>query len=457
MALRWLRSLVVPSIAGWMLSRERLLSRRARAEGARLARGERHAVHYFHQVDDPYSALVALALPRLGERYEVALVPHVVGPPPDSAAPERAKLVAFARRDAGALARRFSADLAFTDPGAQPSPEAVARATRQLVAAIAAGSFVELAGAITAELWREAAGAGPLDSALPEVLPETAACHVRASDELRRRMGHYLGAMFHYAGEWYWGIDRLHHLEARLAALGAARVPDAGVLFPPSVDLAAKVSIQDPPPIDFFFSLRSPYSAIVAPRVFSLGRLTGARVRLRFVLPMVMRGLAVPRVKRAYIAEDAAREAFVRGIPFGRVNDPLGAPAERGLALIPCAERAGVGERYVLSFMRAVWAEGVDAGTDRGLRAIALRAGLSWEDARAALRDSAWRRTAEENRAELSSLGLWGVPSFRVRSADGGDVSTWGQDRLWVVEEALLARQPPSGAGSSSSGLNATG
>ena len=24
--------------------------------------------------------------------------------------------------------------------------------------------------------------------------------------------------MFHYGGEWYWGVDRLYHLEQRLAA-----------------------------------------------------------------------------------------------------------------------------------------------------------------------------------------------------------------------------------------------
>ena len=60
--------------------------------------------------------------------------------------------------------------------------------------------------------------------------------------------------------------------------------------------------------------------------------------RLNFlfaVLPMVMRGLPVPRPKRLYIVHDAAREARLHSTPFGRFNDPVGRPTERGLAIIP--------------------------------------------------------------------------------------------------------------------------
>jgi 2-hydroxychromene-2-carboxylate isomerase len=258
--------------------------------------------------------------------------------------------------------------------------------------------------------------------------------HRAAADQLRARLGLYLGAMFFYAGEWYWGIDRLYHLEQRLQALGAQKAGAPEVLFPPAVDWSTPVTVAQPQAIDFFVSLRSPYSAIAAPRVFALGRLAGVPVRLRYVLPMVMRGLPVPRAKRSYISLDAAREAHTRGIPFGRLNDPVGRPTERGLALMPLAEREGRGEAYLLSFMAGVWSQGVDAGSDRGLRRIAERAGLSWDPCRAALRDDGWRAVAERNSEALFALGLWGVPSFQV-----GDVAVWGQDRLWAVQDALTA------------------
>jgi len=428
-----IKTLLMPAISRRMLSRERLLRQRARVERARVLRGEPHRVHYFHQVDDPYSALAAAALPRLLARYAIDLVPHVVNPPVDGAAPERDKLIAYSRGDAQLLARHWG--LHFRDAGAQPSPQAVALAGRLLVAAVEAGRFVDVASPASACLWDDSACLDDLvlpGAALQPVSPAASQAHRSEADALRQRLGHYLGATFFYGGEWYWGIDRLHHLERRLQELAVKREGEGDLMFPPDEDLRMPSPLADPPPIDFFFSLRSPYSAIAAPRVFSLGALTGAPVRLRFVLPMVMRGLPVPRAKRSYIVQDAAREAFMRGVEFGCLNDPVGRPTERGLALIPFAERAGQGQRYLLSFMHGVWAEGIDAGSERGLRRIVERSGLPWDEVRSALNDEAWRATAEANHAEMASLGLWGVPSFRV-----GETAVWGQDRLWAVRQAL--------------------
>jgi 2-hydroxychromene-2-carboxylate isomerase len=166
--------------------------------------------------------------------------------------------------------------------------------------------------------------------------------------------------------------------------------------------------------------------------VLALGRAAGVPVRLRWVLPMVMRGLPVPKAKRAYIAADAAREAHLRGVPFGRVLDPVGRPTERALALFPLAERGGRGEAYLLSAMQAIWAEGLDPGSDRDLRRIAARAGLDWNDCQAALADDGWRAVAEANRAELFAHGLWGVPSLVANGT-----AVWGQDRLWAIRDAL--------------------
>jgi len=450
-----IRSLLMPAISQHLLSEQRLQRLRAKAERSRLASGRRHEVRYFHQVDDPYSALAAQVLPLLHARYDIMLLPQVVDPPPDAAAPDRPRLVAYSRRDAACLAAHLG--LGFVDPGCQPAPDAVACATAQLVAAAVSGHFVARAGGLSARLWKDAAQAagrpaagrkldasatdpiaGPVPAPGPMASAEAVATHRAAAEAERKRLGHYLGATFHYAGEWYWGVDRLHHLERRLQDLGAQRRGVSGPLFAPDADLAEPVALRDPPPIDFYFSLRSPYSAIVAPRVLALAQHTGAPVRLRYVLPMVMRGLPVPREKRTYIALDAAREARDRGVAFGRVNDPVGRPTERGLALMPLAEREGRAAPYLLSFMLGVWAEGLDAGSDRGLRRIVERAGLQWQAARDAIGDDAWRAVAEANRQEMLGLGLWGVPSFRV-----GDTVVWGQDRLWAIERALLA---PSGA-----------
>ena len=87
----------------------------------------------------------------------------------------------------------------------------------------------------------------------------------------------------------------------------------------------------------------------------------------------------------------------------------------------------------MMAFMRLVWSEGVNAGSDRGLRRIVEAAGLHWDGAKAALTDERWRETAEANRQALLGLGLWGVPSFRL-----GSLSVWGQDRFEWIEQDVL-------------------
>ena len=99
-----LKTLLLPIISRRLFSRERLLHKRAKAEQKRVKAQAPHQLHYFHQVDDPYSALVAGVLPTLLARYHIELVPHVVSAPPDAAAPERDKLVAYSRVDAERLA-----------------------------------------------------------------------------------------------------------------------------------------------------------------------------------------------------------------------------------------------------------------------------------------------------------------------------------------------------------------
>ena len=214
--------------------------------------------------------------------------------------------------------------------------------------------------------------------------------------------------------------------------LQATRPGVQGLLFPPPQHERASAFCTSPPAIEFFFSLRSPYSAIAAARVMELARISGAELKLRYVLPMVMRGLPVPLVKRLYIIADVAREAHRLAIPFGRLCDPVGLPTERGLAVMPYAKEQGREQQWVLAFLDAVWSQGIDAGTDAGLKHIARQAGLDWPGVKAALQQTEWRQIAEDNRAAMFALGLWGVPSFRV-----GDVAVWGQDRLWVVEQQL--------------------
>ncbi len=419
------RATVKNRVAKRLFSLDRRDAKRRKLEQKRQVQGAPHVVEYFHEVGDPYSHLMAQVLAEFRQRYDIDLKVHVVSPPPDWAAPDRERLESYARKDAARLALR--AGLTFSDPGTQPAPTEIAAANARLVSAVAEGTFLQNATDIGHQLWS--------GQSLPggEPSPDIAQTLEQATQR-RDDLGHYLGATLYYGGEWYWGVDRLHYLERRLSELGAAR--DAGlppIFSPPSVP-AAKAAGADTKPlvVHWYLSFRSPYTGIVADRVKALADVYGANLKLRFVLPMVMRGMVVPRAKGFYIMSDTVREADRLGVPFGNMYDPVGQPVERGYAILHRAIELGRGFEFAHFFLSGVWADGLNAGSDRGLKTITERAGLSWQDLKPLLGGDHWRADADANQDEMFSHGVWGVPSFRV-----GKVTAWGQDRLWVIEDEL--------------------
>jgi len=410
--------------------------RRARAALWRKIIGASAQVHYFHQADDPYSHLCAQVLERLAANYQITLVPHLVNPPQDSAAPERARLAHWSLRDAATLAQVYGLQAPQARGGALPAATDVQATEAALAAALDAGTLVAQAARISAGLWQpDAQAVAPANAASARV----AECKAQG-DTLRKRAGHYLGGTFYYAGEWYWGLDRLHFLEERLREEGLCRNPSAPLIAPVhEVALAPLPGPRAAPgtTLDYFLSFRSPYTYLALPRVRALAAHHGAELRLRFVLPMVMRGLPVPVEKRLYIVSDVAREAQRLGMAFGNAVDPVGKPVERGYALLNRAIAAGKGIEFAASFLQGVWADGLDAGSDAGLNAIAARAGFDAAWVQAALPDTGWQAVAAANREDLLAQELWGVPSFRVNDLPGH----WGQDRLWVIEQELRAAQ----------------
>jgi 2-hydroxychromene-2-carboxylate isomerase len=359
----------------------RLEAMHALRGAARRLKLQPAVVRYFHQADDPYSVLAAHALAPLQQRYRLRVERHAVPPPIREAAPEPEMLAAYAQRDAALLAKAYGLPA--------PTPEAETASTETL-----------------------AAGAA-----------------------LRAKLGHYQGAMFEYQREWFWGLDRLHYLEARLARAGLDRQRGAAPLFPAlDYDLAKARPGARRPELHFFLSFRSPYTFIAAELIEDIAKAHGAELKLRFVLPMVMRGLPVPPAKRLYIMLDAKREASRRGLKFGTMVDPVGKGAERGLAVLHHAIAAGKGPAFMRSFLRGVFAEGLDAASEQGLITMAARAGVGAQEVRAALADPSWRPVAENNRQEMFAHGVWGVPSFRVNECP----MIWGQDRLFALQAQIV-------------------
>ncbi len=402
---------------------------RSKARIKRRLRGAAPAVHYFHQADDPYSHLAVQKLDLLRTTYDLPFKVHLVSKPAAEYQGSSEHFDQWALRDAISVADDYGTSLHVTR---SPRPDSVHAANNCLAAHMDQSDFATRATETGNRLWSDRLEA--------ESVAPAAAAALHEGNALRAQLGHYQGAMFYFDGEWFWGVDRMRVLEARLIeegfGSGPIRVPEPTPINTTGMNANGIV-------LEYFPSLRSPYTAIGHARVLDVIARSGVAVRLRPVMPMLMRGIPAPFAKQQYIIIDSAREARARNVPFGRIVDPFGEPVKRAFALFPGAVGLGKGMEFVTEYLAAAWAEGTDIADakDDGLRHVAARAGMNWNDLQNAARDADWKSILEDNVDDMLAAGLWGVPSFRV---SGGSIEStyacWGQDRIWRIENEIARR-----------------
>jgi len=406
--------------------------RRRLAEKRRKVAGRPHTVSVFLELDDPYSYLLSHYLPSLVENYNIELRCYLTQACGDAFRPEPNMLAQYAEQDCARLALELG--IPFLDKGRAPPVEH----RRALINALASGvdSHSDL-DELTESLelyWR-----GDTEATARRVGGmEQSDDGDRLLAENQQRLidrGHYDSASLHYAGEWYLGVDRLGYLTDRLESLGAtkdgasaAKLTSIRQVAQVSLPVAPPSAAKELPPLEFFFSFRSPYSYLLLKRAYAIADSFGLELRMRPVLPMVMRGMQVPRSKMIYLGSDASREARRLNIPFGKFADPLGKGVERCLAVFFYA----LGEKRERDFLvnagEAIWAKAIDMSTDKGVRKVTGRTGLFWPDVVAAMARDDWREKARANRESMMESGSWGVPTLRL-----GDFVVWGQDRDWLL------------------------
>lgn len=397
------------------------LKRGVRGAGRRVLQRPRE-VHFFHQVDDPHSHLMVQGLGRLLRAFpELSFVPHVVPEPAADVDPDPELRVAYLRRDAALLSRHVDVELPAHELVTPPA-DRVRRVNAVLLAEREPQAWLEAAHALGEALWRDdgetlaslvrAWGTAPGHQVQPRL---------ETNYRLLRKMGHYFGGVVIVEGERYEHVERLVHLQARLdpeapPLLLARRAPE---------EVSTRVDPEQP--IEVFFSFRSPYSYL-AIELLARPPFEGVPLRLRPILPMVSRGLSLPKSKRDYIVRDAHREARRQSIPFGKICDPLGAGVEHALALFFAADAQGRGHAFARAAMRGIWSEALDLADPSVAIRLALNVGLSAGVAEAALAGETWRAQAGENAEAHRAAGHWGVPVM-VHA----DLMVWGQDRLWIL------------------------
>jgi len=407
--------------------------KRVAAEQNRKAGGRAHVVEYFHQVDDPYSHLMAQVVAQFAERYDIEFVPHLIRATGGSSQPEEEKLAVWARRDCGLIAQHYG--LSFPDDaGVVPEPELQQAANRALTK-LGAKDFLNQVEGISAALW----SGGPIDWG--DVTAQDAEAALEAGSARLADLDHYSGAMLYYAGEWYWGVDRLFHLEERLRELGVCKQPDRPYIAArPELDVAnidaSRLHLH------FFPSLNSPYSAIIYDKTIELSRACKINLHHKPVLPMVMRGVPATPAKANYIFFDVKRESEFLGVPFGNAVITIGEPTRQSYSLMPWAKSLGKDTQLLSALMRYAFAEGKGLHKEKNIKRAVEEVGLDWSEALKHLGSEDWKPFIEKHQDEMvEGMGLWGVPSYRLCGPEGEpDLEVWGQDRLWLVAAEIRRR-----------------
>lgn len=415
----------MPHLAALISGRKWQNGKRLYFEFKRSLLGQSHVLECYLKLDDPYSYLLVQLLPQLAKHKGVKLEFFLIAELEQDMFPEPELWQQNALKDAAYLAKLYQLDY---------QPEKALLTHKQQLQyyqqQLSACQELEVLVQLFQGFWQG------------KLLPEQA-----TDKDIKQRLqrntlqlqqkGHYQSAMLFYGGEWYWGIDRLWHLEQRLFQLGAIKKTGlAGRQHQLMQTKPANIRVENAgnKKLIMYFSMRSPYSFLGLEQAVAFCRQYQLELELRPVLPMVMRGLKVPQQKKMYIFHDTKREALRLGLSYGKVADPLGRAVENCYALYEYALEQGKGVDFMLQFARAVNSQGLYADNEKGLRLIVQRTGLDWDTAKPYLHQQHWRQRAEHNLQQLSELGQWGVPCFQF-----GQTTVWGQDRLWVIKQKYFS------------------
>ncbi|MCL1093020.1 DsbA family protein [Shewanella kaireitica] len=426
----------MPYIAQCLSSNELLNCKRYIFELKRKLLRQPHNLKVFIKIDDPYSYILLQALVpfiiRYGATMPLSLSFHPIMSQAKNAFPEPQLWQKNAFDDCQYLAELY--DLNFPNANLSCDAQKIT-AIKALLACDTSTTEVQQLITVFEQFWQgkiPRSNNATLSLVEDEILARNSA--------LLKTLGHYQAGTIYYGNEWYWGVDRLAYLEQRLIALNHQNLTPRftktrlkfDLLQPPS-----KTNHCEQPSLTLYFSIRSPYSHLGLEQAVKFTKKYQMPLIIKPVLPMVMRGLAVPTAKKMYIFHDTTREARRLNIDYGKVADPLGKGVERCYALFEYAEQQGKAIEYLLNYSRAVNSQGIHSDTDAGLKRIVERSGLDWLHAQSLIEQPNWRQWAQQNLDEMLALGLWGVPSFHYQD-NHQQISVWGQDRIARIEQLIL-------------------
>ena len=416
---------------------EILLGIRKSSEKKRKEENRPHEVLYFHKVDDPYSHLTIHYVEKLLSNFDISLRPILVGKENSEAIHEPSLYSIYCLDDAKRIAPYYGIDFL---PETYPH-QSLVDLSNSILTAVDGSSFFEVAKTVSEALWR---GDENTLNKLSQKYYSTKLDvfqNLKDGNSKRDDKGYYFGSAFYYEKEIYWGVDRIHHLEDRLAELGAK----TGLINEPICvpSLKSPVSLHSDRKVNLYYypSLNSPYTYVSVKRVRELKSNYPVNLITRPVLPMLMRNMTIPQYKAKYIISDAAREGRKNDYPMGDIYSPIGKPARKAYSLFPAIDEAGKGFEYIDKLLRASFYEGVNIGEDEYLQSLVESLNLDWSLIKKNLNSRKWKEVLDKNLQDMYAGNCWGVPSFKITDQNGGNpFYLWGQDRMWLLNEEIYKR-----------------
>ena len=414
-----------------------LIQERQKREKIRVSENRSHKVIYYHQVDDPYSILVLPVLEKLKSFYQVDLECILVGDPPEQTVPEPSMYKIHCLNDVRNIARWYGQDKKILN---YPLKNEIDLANK-ILSNCEQTNFIQIALDLMDILWLEES------KSLEKIYKENfnsineINTKIEIGNKFRKGNGYYSSSSFYYEGESYWGVDRLNHLENRLIDLGLKKKDTDEYIISRKSNNNYPSNQTNKLNLTIYPSLNSPYTFICFPRVRNIIEKYPVNIITKPVLPMLMRGMHIPRYKGKYILSDAAREGRINNIYINKIYSPLGKPAELAYSLFPIINDHNKGFSYIEKLTIASFHNGINIGNKAFLKKLVRELDLSWDEIKKDLGKTKWKKVLDENLNEMYEGNCWGVPSFRITDdKHENPFYQWGQDRLWLIEEEIKKR-----------------
>ncbi len=396
-----------------------------------------HEVLYFHKVDDPYSHLTIQYIDKLINGYDINLKPILVGEENPVTVHEPDLYDAYCLEDVKRIAPFYNADF---EASSYPSKNLTSLAN-SILCNLEEENFTSIAKEVSSALWQGK------EEKLKELNKSFNASDKEVSDklhhgnEIRNNCDYYFGSAFYYEKELYWGVDRLNHLETRLAELGAKKTTDNEFICNLKTTAPSELHSDKKLALTYYPSLNSPYTFVSAKRVKKLAKEYPINLITKPVLPMLMRMMVIPTFKAKYIISDAAREGRKYGYEMKSIYSPIGKPARLAYSLFPIIDSLGKGFEYIDGLLKASFQDGINIGEEEFLKTLINELGLDWNKIKKDLNTKKWKKLLNDNCNDMYSGNCWGVPSFKITNVDGSDpYYVWGQDRMWLLKEEIHRR-----------------